>query len=103
MFDDIWKTDFYTNTRKTLYLTATPARSDRGEDAVYQETFKCMPKIDLFNEETDPHTRYVSVLFNSHPTPGQQRWCTMDLIETNTVVLLLLNKVKTTCLKSLLS
>ena len=76
LFDDIWKTDFYTNTRKTLYLTATPARSDRGEDAVYQETFRCMPKIDLFNEETDPHTRYVSVLFNSHPTPGQQRWCT---------------------------
>lgn len=76
LFDDIWKTDFFTNTKKTLYLTATPARSDREEDAVYQATFECMPKIDLFNEETDPHTRYVAVLFNSHPTPGQQRWCT---------------------------
>lgn len=75
MFDSIWKTDFYTNTKKTLYLTATPARSDKDEDVIYQETFRFMPKIDLFNGETDPHTRYISILYNSHPTQGQQWWC----------------------------
>lgn len=75
-FDNIWKIDFFTNTYKTLYLTATPFRSDREEDRIYQETFLNVPKIDLFDKDRDPRTRYISVLYNTYPTPGQERYCT---------------------------
>lgn len=75
-FDNIWKIDFFTNTYKTLYLTATPFRSDREEDRIYQETFLNVPKIDLFDRDRDPRTRYISILYNTYPTPGQQRYCT---------------------------
>lgn len=74
-FDNIWKLDFCTNTYKTLYLTATPFRSDKEEDRIYQETFLNVPKIDLFDESRDPRTRYISVLYNTYPTLGQQRYC----------------------------
>lgn len=67
-FENIFKIDFYTNTHKTLYLTATPARSDRDEDRVYQAAFYECPKIDLFDEENDPRTHYVALKYNSHPT-----------------------------------
>lgn len=74
-FDNIWKIDFNTNTAKTLYLTATPARSANDEDKIYQMAFKNMPKIDLFNEERDRRTRYIAVFYNSHPLPGHIRYC----------------------------
>lgn len=75
-FDNIWKIDFCTNTYKTLYLTATPFRSDREEDRIYQETFYNIPKIDLFDKDRDPRTKYIAFLYNSYPTLGQQRYCT---------------------------
>lgn len=75
-FDNIWKIDFCTNTYKTLYLTATPFRSDREEDRIYQETFYSIPKIDLFDKDRDPRTKYIAFLYNSYPSPGQQRYCT---------------------------
>jgi superfamily II DNA or RNA helicase len=39
-FDNICRIDYYTNTYKTIYLTATPARSDREENDIYQLYFK---------------------------------------------------------------
>ena len=74
-YDNIFKIDFYTNTKKTLYLTATPARSDRDEDRVYQAAFYECPKIDLFDEKTDPRTHYVALLYNSHPTEADIEKC----------------------------
>lgn len=68
-FDNLLKIDFYTNTYKNLYLTATPKRSAQNEDQIYQLAFKNMPKIDLFNEDTDPHTQYMAIHFNSKPSP----------------------------------
>ena len=67
-YKSICEIDFHTNTKKTLYLTATPARSDKDEDRVYQAAFVECPKIDLFNEDTDPRTHYVALLYNSHPS-----------------------------------
>ena len=67
-FDNICKIDFHTNTNKTIYLTATPSRSNREEDTIYQYYFKNIPMISLFNEETDPHVNYVAMHFNSHPS-----------------------------------
>ena len=66
-FDNICKIDFHSNTKKTIYLTATPARSSKEEDTIYQLYFKNIPSISLFNEETDPHVNYISMHFNSHP------------------------------------
>lgn len=68
-FDNMLKIDFYTNTYKNLYVTATPKRSSREEDKIYQLAFKNVPKIDLFREDTDPHTQYIAIHFNSKPSP----------------------------------
>ena len=74
-FDNMCKIDFHSNTRKTLYLTATPKRSNKEEDTIYQLYFKNVPSISLFNEETDPHVNYVSLHFNSHPSPIDIQKC----------------------------
>ena len=61
--------DFYTNVYKTYYLTATPGRSNADENRIYQLAFKNVLAIDLFDKENDPHTDYVSFIYNSHPEP----------------------------------
>lgn len=68
-FDNILKIDFHTNTYKNIYLTATPKRSDKNEDFIYQLAFKNTPKIDLFKEDKDPHTEYMAIHFDSKPGP----------------------------------
>ena len=67
-FDNICKIDFNTNTYKTFYVTATPARSDKDENIIYEYYFKNIPKIDLFDDEVDPHTDYIALKYNSRPT-----------------------------------
>ena len=67
-FDNICKIDYYTNTYKTFYVTATPARSDSDENTIYKYYFKNIPSIDLFDEEVDPHTDYIAIKYNSKPT-----------------------------------
>lgn len=69
-FDNMTKIDFHTNTHKNIYLTATPERSDRQEDVIYQLAFKNTPKIDLFKPDEDPHTQYIAIHFNSKPSPA---------------------------------
>lgn len=68
-FTNMCKIDFYTNTYKTYYVTATPARSDSAENRIFQLYFKNIPSIVLFDEEEDPHTRYVAIRYNSKPSP----------------------------------
>lgn len=68
-FDNILKIDFHSNIKKTIYLTATPKRSNKDEDTIYQLAFKNVPSIDLFDEETDAHVNYIAMHFNSHPSP----------------------------------
>lgn len=74
-FENISMIDFYTNTYKTYYLTATPARSSEEENNIYAIYFKNVPSITLFDEEIDPHTRYIALKFNSHPTIFDIREC----------------------------
>ena len=74
-FDNICKIDFHSNTKKTIYLTATPLRSDKEENTIYQLYFKNVPSIDLFDENIDPHVNYLAVHFNSHPTPKDINRC----------------------------
>lgn len=68
-FDNMCKIDFFTNVFKTYYLTATPAKSSEDQNRIFQLFFKNIPAIDLFNEEEDPHTKYVAIQFNSDPSP----------------------------------
>lgn len=68
-FDNMVMVDGYTNTYKTLYLSATPARSSEGENTIYQYCFKNIPSIDLFDPEKDPHTDYLALIYSSEPTP----------------------------------
>ena len=74
-FDNMCKIDYYTNTRKTLYLTATPARSDEDENDLYKLYFKNIPAIDLFDEESDPRTKYIALHYNSRPNAKQVHDC----------------------------
>ena len=74
-FDNMAKIDFHSNTRKTLYLTATPQRSNKDEDSIYQLYFKNIPSIDLFDQDKDPHVNYIAMHFNSHPSPMDIQKC----------------------------
>lgn len=74
-FDNMCKIDYYTNTFKTYYVTATPARSDKDENFIYQLYFKNIPSIDLFDEDNDPHTKYIAMTYNSKPTPQEISEC----------------------------
>lgn len=74
-FDNLCKIDFYTNTYKTMYLTATPARSDKLENIIYQLYFKNVYAIDLFNNDTDPRTNYVGIHYKSKPTAMEISKC----------------------------
>ena len=68
-FDNMCMIDFFTNTYKTFYLTATPARSSEDENRIYARYYQNIPKIDLFDDDEDPHTKYIAIKYNSHPNP----------------------------------
>lgn len=74
-FDNMFQIDCYSNTFITYYLTATPGRSDAQENMIFGLYFKNVPKINLFNDEEDPHTKYAAIKFNSDPTPVQAGAC----------------------------
>lgn len=74
-FDNMCKIDYYTNTFKTYYVTATPARSNEEENNIYKLYFKNIPAIDLFDENQDPHTKYIAFKYNSKPTPQEISMC----------------------------
>lgn len=74
-FDNMCKIDFYTNTYRTYYVTATPARSNREENVIFNLYFKNVPAIDLFDDENDPRTSYTALLYESHLTPQETMAC----------------------------
>lgn len=74
-FDNMFQIDCYSNTFLTYYLTATPGRSDQAENVIFGYYFKNVPKINLFDEENDPHTKYAAIRFNSNPTPVEAGKC----------------------------
>lgn len=67
-FENMLMIDFFTNVYKTYYVTATPLRSDRKENYVYQTAIKNIPQISLFDENKHPHTHYIAIKWNSNPT-----------------------------------
>jgi superfamily II DNA or RNA helicase len=61
--------DYFSDVYKTFYVTATPGRSSYREDRIFQISLKNVPYIDLFNEDSDAHTNYIAIKWNSKPTP----------------------------------
>lgn len=74
-FDNMARIDFHSNTKKTLYLTATPERSLDSENDIYKMYFKNVPSIELFDKNKDPHVNYTAMHFNSHPEPADIKKC----------------------------
>lgn len=74
-FDNMLMIDFFTNTFKTFYVTATPGRSNWKENHIFQISLKNVPGIDLFDENNDPHTSYIAIKWNSNPTPQAVSAC----------------------------
>ena len=74
-FDNMIYIDGHTNTYKTLYLSATPARSSEGENNIFQYCFKNVPNIDTFDPDKDPHTDYLALIYSSEPTPYEISAC----------------------------
>lgn len=72
-FKNMYMIDFFTNTYKTYYLTATPTRSSKEEKIIYKLYFKNVAHIDLFDEENDPRTHYIAIHFKSNPTYQERK------------------------------
>ena len=68
-FDNMCMIDFFNNSFRTYYITATAARSSEDENRIYQLCFKNVPSIELFNKDEDPHTSYTAIIYNSKPSP----------------------------------
>lgn len=67
--------DFFTNTKKTLYLTATPYLSDKFENYVFQTYFKNVPKIQFYDESRYNRSHYINISYNSRPAPKDLKFC----------------------------
>ena len=74
-FSNMLMIDFFTNVFKSFYVTATPARSSWAENKIYQLSIKNIPDIDLFDENNDPHTDYIAIKYNSHPSAYEINYC----------------------------
>lgn len=84
-FINVCMTDFFTNTWRTYYLTATPNRSDKDENRIFQLYMKNVPSIELFDKDNDPRTNYVSIKFNSNPTPRDIIKCKHPIYKLNRI------------------
>lgn len=75
-FDNILKVDFFTNVKKTFYLTATFNRSEREENKLFNFCFSDIPKYGVeVKKSKRKHVVYVSVLFDSKPTLDDKAHC----------------------------
>ena len=70
--------DCYTDTFKTLYLTANMEKSGIEENKVFQRCFKEVPKFNQYElgyTESKKHIRMLSIVYNSQPTVQQIAAC----------------------------
>lgn len=70
--------DAYTNTRKTLYLTATLKISGRLANYIFQKVFNTIPKFDqvaLGYNNSKKHITMIVQYYNSHPDIDDRTRC----------------------------
>lgn len=65
----ILMTDYFTNVKHTFYLTATFAKSDPGDNAIYQRCFNLVRKLKLKKDNIENHIIYIPILYNTNPNP----------------------------------
>jgi len=72
-FENMIKTDLYTNTKKTIYLTANFERSHYRENKIFSLCFKNIAKYGKqTRKEKRRHIVYVAVKYNSKPNLDAQ-------------------------------
>ena len=70
-FANIVRTDCFTNTKYTYYLTATFGRSDDNEMRIYKRCFQNIPKFEQKKRsdyEGKPHITYMCIFYRSNPS-----------------------------------
>jgi len=71
-----WRNIFYidinTDVKHTIYLTATPARSQYNEQEVYSRLFDGIVTFGLTESRKEKYIRYIEYLWNSYPTEYQE-------------------------------
>jgi hypothetical protein len=70
-FTNSVKIDAYTNTYKTLYLTANMERSGISENSIFQRAFSKVNKFDQYAlgyNTSKKHIHFIAILYNSSPT-----------------------------------
>lgn len=72
-FENTLHVDFFTNTKKTIYLTATFERSDFRENYLFNLCFKNLIKYGYeTREEMRKHIIYLGLMYNSKPDLATQ-------------------------------
>lgn len=72
-FHDILMIDFFSNTKKTFYITATFGRGNPKEYPIFKRAFTNMCRFgeETFNyEEKRKHINLIIIYYNSHPEIG---------------------------------
>lgn len=67
-YSNILMLDYFSEVYKTVYLSATFARSDKDDDKVFQNCFNEVFKFNKKNEEKRKHVIYIPILYNSKPS-----------------------------------
>lgn len=65
---NIFNIDINTNIKETVYLTATPDRSNPAESKVYRNLFNNIEYYGLNMSKDDKYINYIEFLWNSKPT-----------------------------------
>lgn len=74
-FENILRIDLNTNTKKTIYLTATFERSDYKENSLFNTCFKNVIRYGYeVRQEIRRHIMYLAILYDSHPDLAEQAY-----------------------------
>jgi len=66
-WENILRMDSFSNVKYTLYLTATPSRSDYKENRVYQRMFESVPKYGLKSKYNNAYNKILMVEYDTQP------------------------------------
>lgn len=67
--------DVNSNIRYTLYLSATPGRSDYLDNKVYNNLFSDIPVHGKYTHTLDKHYKIKYITYNTKPSQGIRRFC----------------------------
>lgn len=73
-FTNMFYIDYYTNTYKTIYISATLNRSCNKEDFVFQLYLKNVPYINLFDPDKNNRTKYIALKYESSPQAKDRQY-----------------------------